>query len=218
MLSVQEVPPVREDHRDAVLVRGLYDLIVAYGAAWLYDGLMPASASASTPSAKGKKASLAATAPCALPPAFFTAISEESTRLIWPAPTPTVAPSLARTMALLLTTRATRQAKSRSLICSGEGCVSVTTLYSESSSTASVVLEQDPARYVLGRESRDETSGPATSTLMFGLEERISLASSVKPGATSISVNTLEISARELPIYLAAEGHDAPERGLRVRS
>ena len=28
--------------------------------------------------------------PC-LSPAFFTAISEESTRLIWPAPTPTVA-------------------------------------------------------------------------------------------------------------------------------
>jgi hypothetical protein len=98
---------------------------------------MPASARVSTPSAKGKKASLAAVAPCALLSAFLTAMPEESTRLIWPAPTPTVAPSLARTMALLFTTRATRQAKIRSPICCGEGCVSVTTLYSESSSTAS---------------------------------------------------------------------------------
>src|ERR671916_208934 len=81
----------------------------------------PAPASASTPSAKGKNASLAATAPRTPFPAFFTAVSEESTRLICPAPTPTVAPSLTSTMALLFTVRATRQAKRRSDVCSGAG-------------------------------------------------------------------------------------------------
>ena len=114
---MQEMTPAGEDHRESRAVGGLDDFVVAHGAAGLDDGAMPALARASTPSAKGKKASLAATDPRALSPAFFTAISEESTRLIWPAPTPTVAPSLARTMALLFTTRATRQAKSRSSIC-----------------------------------------------------------------------------------------------------
>ena len=51
---------------------------------------------------------------------------------------------------------------------------------------------------------------------MFGLEERISLASSVKSGATRISVKTLEISAASSPSTSPLERHDAPERGVRV--
>ena len=71
---------------------------------WI-TAVAPASATASRPSAKGKKASEATTEPVArlLPSpaarevsaAFQAAMRAESTRLIWPAPTPTVAPSLA---------------------------------------------------------------------------------------------------------------------------
>jgi hypothetical protein len=65
----------------------------------------PASTAASKPSAKGKKASDATTEPLVrgsvsfsrspISAALAAAIRALSTRLIWPAPTPTVAPFLA---------------------------------------------------------------------------------------------------------------------------
>ena len=71
---------------------------------WI-TAVAPASAAASSPSAKGKKASDATTEPLvrgSLRPAalaaycaFKAAIRALSTRLIWPAPIPTVAASLA---------------------------------------------------------------------------------------------------------------------------
>ena len=71
---------------------------------WI-TAVAPASAAASSPSAKGKKASDATTEPMAsdsdrpaalaASAAFHAAMREESTRLIWPAPTPTVAPFFA---------------------------------------------------------------------------------------------------------------------------
>src|SRR3712207_9203962 len=39
MSSVQEVAPSRKDHRHPERVRGFDDLLVAFGAAGLYDGL-----------------------------------------------------------------------------------------------------------------------------------------------------------------------------------
>src|SRR5829696_2786091 len=74
----------------------------------------PAAASASTPSGNGKKASLPAAAPWARSPALATAIRTESTRLCWPAPTPTTRPSLASTIAFDFTLAATDQARARS--------------------------------------------------------------------------------------------------------
>src|SRR5579885_2032139 len=62
--------------------------------------------------------------------AFITAILTESTRLIWPAPTPMVAPSLAKTMALDLTCFATFQAKRSVSISSAVGTRLVTVLRS----------------------------------------------------------------------------------------
>ena len=56
----------------------------------------PASAAASRPSGNGKKASLHTTLPASgsfASPAFHTAMRLESTRLIWPAPVPSVRPS-----------------------------------------------------------------------------------------------------------------------------
>ena len=158
---MQEVTPAGEDHRHPPLVRRLDDLFVAFEPPGCMTAVMPASARASTPSAKGKKASLAATAPRALSPAFFTAISEESTRLIWPAPIPTVAPSLARTMALLLTTRATRQAKRRSAICCGEGLLLGDDPVLRVVLDGVRVLEQESAGYVLGRERGTNEQAPA---------------------------------------------------------
>src|SRR5262249_48151564 len=73
-----------------------------------------ASASTCRPSANGKYASLAATAPLARSPLRTTAILAESTRLTWPMPTPTVAPPLASTIALDFAARQARQAKARS--------------------------------------------------------------------------------------------------------
>ena len=58
---------------------------------------IPASSAICGPSANGKNASLASTAPCRSWPcsrAFSTAIRTESTRLIWPAPIPIVCRSL----------------------------------------------------------------------------------------------------------------------------
>ena len=74
----------------------------------------PAAAATSGPSRNGKNASEASTAPRLRSPAFSTAIRTESSRLIWPAPTPRSWPSLATTIAFDLTIAQTRQAKARS--------------------------------------------------------------------------------------------------------
>src|ERR1700738_3056791 len=74
----------------------------------------PARPSVSRPSGMGKNASEAEAAPPVRSPALATASSEDSTRDIWPAPTPTAMPSRTMTTALDLTCRQTRQAISRS--------------------------------------------------------------------------------------------------------
>ena len=78
--------------------------------------VIPAVAASWTESLKGKKASEAMTAFLACEPAFLMAISVASTRLIWPAPMPTVAPSLTMMTALDLTCLTMVMANKRSLI------------------------------------------------------------------------------------------------------
>ena len=69
-----------------------------------------------------------------------------STRLIWPAPTPSVARFFAMTMALLLTCLATRKAKMRSPHSCSLGWRLVATVISSRSSTVAVlVLDEDAA-------------------------------------------------------------------------
>ena len=113
---VQKVAPAREDHRHPAPVRRLYDLLVTPGAPWLYDGRDAGFGQRLHPVGEREEASLAATAPRVPWPAFLTASPEASTRLVCPPPIPTVAPSLASTIALLLTLFTTRQAKRRSSI------------------------------------------------------------------------------------------------------
>ena len=101
-----EVAHAGEHHRHAALVGGGDHLLVAHRAARLDHRRGAGLGAASRPSAKGKKASEATTEPLvrgsasagrlrAPPRAFQAAMRAESTRLIWPAPMPTVAPSLA---------------------------------------------------------------------------------------------------------------------------
>ena len=114
----------------------------------------PASASTSTPSRNGKKASDATTDPAIVRPAFsalMRAMRVESTRLICPAPTPTVAPSRQYTMALDFTYIATRHAKVRSAISAPVGARCVTTFSrpsSDSGSSAVWINRPEPTRFV----------------------------------------------------------------------
>src|SRR6267142_356122 len=77
---------------------------------WI-TAVAPALAASSTPSGNGKNASEATALPVSGDCAFITASFTESTRLICPAPTPSVAPSFAKTMALDFTCFATFHAK-----------------------------------------------------------------------------------------------------------
>src|SRR5438093_2789605 len=84
----------------------------------------PAAAASSTPSRKGKKASLASTAPLGSCPcwrALWTARNDASTRLICPAPMPMAASSFTRMMALDLIEPTAAQANRRSFHCASVG-------------------------------------------------------------------------------------------------
>src|SRR6266436_1651423 len=86
---------------------------------WI-TAVAPAFAASSTPSANAKNASEATTVPANEDCAFITAIFTESTRLICPAPTPSVAPSFANTMAFDFTCLHTFHANSMVRISSAE--------------------------------------------------------------------------------------------------
>ena len=117
--SVPEVAHAGEHHRDAALVGGGDHLVVAHRAARLDH----AGWRRHRPPRRGRRGtgrrrrsrppSRAATGRRSA--ALMLAMRAESTRLIWPAPTPSVMPSPQNTIALLLTYLATFQANSRSL-------------------------------------------------------------------------------------------------------
>src|SRR5882672_3623442 len=96
----------------------------------------PARATTSTPSRNGKNASDATTDPSRDSPAscaLSTATRAASTRLIWPAPMPSVRPPAQNTMAFDLTNFATRHANSKSAPCVAVGFRRVTVRSSEAS-------------------------------------------------------------------------------------
>src|SRR5579863_8943280 len=90
------------------------------------NAVAPALAASSTPSGNGKNASDATTLPLSEDCAFITAIFTESTRLICPAPTATVAPPRANTIALDFTCLHTIQPNRRSCSSMAEGARLVT--------------------------------------------------------------------------------------------
>ena len=116
------------------------------------------------------------------------AMRAESTRLIWPAPTPSVMPPPQKTIALLFTYFATFHANSRSLICSGVGCLRVTTFSSsaETSRLSAVWISMpEPTRFMsfMLRPCANGVAPPGgnaiCSTRMFGLAAKTSSASLV---------------------------------------
>src|SRR6267142_33626 len=94
----------------------------------------PARATTSMPSRNGKKASDATADPASECPASFalrSATRAASTRLIWPAPTASVRPSLQNTIAFDLAYFATRHANNSSPTCPAAGLARVTARNSE---------------------------------------------------------------------------------------
>jgi hypothetical protein len=130
-----EVPHPGEHHRDAALVGGGDDLVVAHRAAGL-DDAGGAFVDDHVQAVAEREEGVAGDRRCpaidrpALP-ALMRAMRALSMRLIWPAPTPSVMPPPQNTMALLLTNLATFQANIRSAICASVGASFVTTRSSE---------------------------------------------------------------------------------------
>src|SRR2546422_3938390 len=102
--------------------------------------LTPARAASSTPSANGKNASEANTAPLGSCPcwrAVWIARNEASTRDVWPAPIPIAASSRARRIAFDLTAPTAPQANRRSRHSTSVGARLVITFHLVSSITRS---------------------------------------------------------------------------------
>ena len=102
--SMAEMAHAGEDHRQAMLVAGRNGLLIAHRAARLHDGRHP-RLRPPRPRCRGRERTHPTPAPNRgrASPALRPARCTESTRLIWPAPTPDTMPPFASTMALLLT-------------------------------------------------------------------------------------------------------------------
>ena len=85
-----KVPHAGEYHGQAQAVGSVDDLLIAAGAAGLDDGGGAVAGDFFDTVGKGEKASEATTVPLSGSRAFEAPIRAASTRLIWPAPTPTV--------------------------------------------------------------------------------------------------------------------------------
>jgi hypothetical protein len=126
---VPEVTGAGKDHGQAMFVGGGDDFFVAHRTARLDDGLGTGFGQHVDAIAEREEGIRGDDRTGQVRPACWAlmlAILVESTRLIWPAPTPSVMPLPQKTMALDLTNLATRSAKSRSSICWAVGWTLVT--------------------------------------------------------------------------------------------
>ena len=170
----------------------------------------PASIAASKPSGNGKKASDATTEPLvngarsfisvAASSALRAAMRAASTRLIWPAPMPTVARFFAYTMVFDFTCLATRKAKRKSASSAALGARFVTVLSCISSTTA---LSRDctsspPATdFTVRPFARGSGRPPVMRSRRFFFAATILMASSVASGAmiTSVKISVMAFAA-----------------------
>ncbi len=163
----------------------------------------PASTTTSRPSRNGKNASLAAAEPANDRPALVAlieAMRAESMRLIWPAPTPSVMPSRANTMVLLLTNLATRQANTRSSICCAVGCRRVTTFISAgwTAARSGVCTSRPPPTRLKSKSLLDWPAG-STSSRTFCLAANTARAASSNAGAITTSTNCCATACAQPP-------------------
>ena len=158
-----EVAPAGERHRDPGPVSRRDHRVVADRAAGLDDGGDAGrgrgleAVGEGEEGVRGERRSVGCPA---LAAALRTASSTESTRLIWPAPMPTVAPSRASTIAFELTWRTTVQAKSRSASSASLGARRVTVRSSDGSRAGRVP--------VLGQEAAGDRSQLAAGAARIG--------------------------------------------------
>ena len=188
-----EVAAAGEHHRGAGAIGGRDHLVVAHAAARLDRGR--GARRAAPPRGRRRtgrrRPRRPRCRPCPAParPAALAASAalrdrdrDASSRLIWPAPMPTVAPSLANTMAFDLTCLQTAKAKRRSAISAGVGARSVTTLQLELVDARRVALLHqeaagDRAQQQLVR--RRSSRPPVSSRRRFGLAASTARASAV---------------------------------------
>src|SRR5882672_7406843 len=164
---------------------------------WI-TAVAPALAASSTPSGNGKNASEATTLPASGDCAFITAIFTESTRLICPAPTPSVAPSFANTIALDFTCFATFHAKRIVRLSSTVGTRFVTVRNSQSLiSPRSGCCTSIPPRMRFNCSSRSGSKphGGSSSKRRFFFAAKTALAFSSNPGAAMHSTKSFATSS-----------------------
>ena len=165
--------------------------------------LAPPFTTTSKPSRKGKKASLATAEPLRLRPAFsalILAMRAESTRLIWPAPIPSVIPLAQYTIALDFTNFATRHANIMSCISLGVGSRLLTTRISFSSTFfASGDCTSKPPPTRLKSKVLNAVPRGISKRRTFCLAAKMDFASSLKLGAINTSTNCLEIASAAVP-------------------
>ena len=144
----------------------------------------------------------------------------ESTRLICPAPMPSVRPPPQKTIALLFTNLATRHANSRSESCGGVGAFSVTTLNSDGADVPRIgALQQEAAADALHVElrrrgdRRERDLQHAHVLLLRDHRERIRRIARRDQHLEKLRRHGLERRRVDRP----AEGDDAAERRGRVR-
>ena len=158
----------------------------------------------------------ARTAPLARSPALRVAIHDESTLDIWPAPTPTVAPSFTRTIVFDFTRHAIVHASARSLHSASVGSGSRPP--STRRGSRSPGLDPAPARRraAVARRVRCRRAQAPPRPEGSGVRRKPALAAAENDGAITTSVNTSAIAADGIGIDLVAERHDAPERAHGV--
>src|SRR6266481_1943807 len=164
---------------------------------WI-TAVAPALAASSTPSGNGKKASEATTLPASGDCAFITASFTESTRLICPAPTPSVAPSFAKTIALDFTCFATFHAKR--IVCSSFGIggrfVTVRNSLSWISPRSGCCTSIPPrTRFSCSSRSGSRPPGGNSSNRRFFFVAKMALDFSSKPGAAMHSTKSFATSS-----------------------
>ena len=128
----------------------------------------------------------------------MAAIRAESSRLICPAPTPSVIPPAQNTMALDLTYLATFQANSMSAICAAVGCTRVTTRRSVatiSRLSALCISNPEPTRFTsialrpCSHALAPPGGRPTCNRRTFALDLNTAKASSENAGAIKTSTN-----------------------------
>ena len=217
---MSKVPHAGHEHCHAVLVGRLDDLGVPLAATGLDDGFDAGVRPENRDHLeRGRRRPTPRTLPAIGSSALPTAIRHESTRLIWPAPMPTVWCWLVTTMAFDRTWRTTFQANAIASSSSSVGWRRVGQVQaSDSSAIPSASCTRKPPS--TARNSRSPAGvwrGQEIKRRLDFLDSRVT-ASSSKPGATTTSTNWGRQGLGKLEIHVAVDRHYRAEGRDRIAS